>query len=92
MHVEGIALNRQGRPDEALHCYDWALALRPAFAEACNRRAFVLEDFGRLDEAYACFARVVELGPQMIMARLEPRHVQFKLGAWEADWENYESH
>lgn len=91
LHVEGIALYRQGRLAEALECYDRALAVRPDFAEALNSRGFVLQDFGRLDEAHSCFLHAVELAPQMSMARLNLGMLQLKLGHWEAGWENYES-
>jgi len=91
LHLEGIALYRQGRLDEALVCYDRALALRSDFPAALNSRGFLLQDLNRLDEARACFERAVTLDPGFSMARLNLGMLQLKIGEWEAGWENYEA-
>src|SRR5207247_2618701 len=64
----GVALQGQGRPDEAADCFRRALALKPDFAEAYNNLGLAWKDQGRLDEAVACFRRAVELQPDSAAA------------------------
>lgn len=91
LHVQGIAHYRAGRIDQALSCYEQALAMLPDFPAALNSKGFALQDQDRTEEALACFARAVELAPEMAMARLNLGMVQLKLGDWERGWENYEA-
>ena len=62
-HNLGIALERQGRPDEAVTCYQQALRLKPDDAEAQNNLGIVLARQGRLDEAAARFQQALRLKP-----------------------------
>lgn len=90
-HIDGIAHYKADRFEQALACFDRALALAPAFASAYNSRGYVLQDLGRLEEALADFTRSVELSPEMAMFRLNLGMLQLKLGQFEAGWTNYEA-
>ena len=59
----GTACVKQGKLDEAVMYYQWALALQPDDAHAHVKlgRAFLLQ--GRLDEAVASYERAVALQP-----------------------------
>jgi tetratricopeptide (TPR) repeat protein len=91
LHSEGIALYRSGRFDEALACYDEALARHPGFAAAFNSRGFLLQDLGRIEQALSDFTQAVNLAPDLAMARLNLGMAQLKLGQFEPGWENYEA-
>ena len=64
----GIALNDQGKPDEAVACYRRALELKPDYAEAHNNLGIACKEQGKLDEAVACYRRALELKPDCVMA------------------------
>jgi tetratricopeptide (TPR) repeat protein len=64
----GLALARMDRFDEALACYDQALALNPDFGPAWYNRAWVLEQLGELAKAIAGLERAVELNPENLQA------------------------
>jgi tetratricopeptide (TPR) repeat protein len=56
-------MRKQGKLDEAIACYRWAVQLKPDFAEVHNNLGVTLKDQGKLDEAVACYRRVVQLRP-----------------------------
>lgn len=91
LHGEGIALYRSKRFDEALACYNEAIARKPDFASAFNSRGFLLQDMGQTEAALRDFAQAVALAPGMAMARLNLGMAQLKMGQFEAGWENYEA-
>lgn len=90
-HLQGIEHYRQNQFNEALDCYDRALALQPEFPQAFNSKGYLLQDMDRLKEARACFEQALALAPQYIIARLNLGIAQLKLGDWERGWENYEA-
>jgi tetratricopeptide (TPR) repeat protein len=57
----GDALARENRLEEALACYDRALAVDPGHAEALNNRGMALHRLKRLDEALLSFDRMLVL-------------------------------
>ena len=59
----GTALMRLGRLEEAIACYDKALALKPDYAEACNNRGNALQMLRRYDEALASYDRALVARP-----------------------------
>ena len=59
----GIALQAQGRLDQAVAAYRQAVALDPDLAEAHNNLGTALREQGRPDEAAACYRRAIELRP-----------------------------
>ena len=91
IHLEGIALYKQDRFDEALARIDQALSLRPDFPQALNTKGFVLQDIGRMSGALACFEQAVRLAPEFAMARLNLGMAQLKLADFQNGWDNYEA-
>jgi Tfp pilus assembly protein PilF len=74
----GLCLARLDRRDEALDCYDQALAIQPLFGQAWFNRGAVLERLGEPAKAAAAYARAAEIHPQnphawANMAFLAPR-------------------
>jgi tetratricopeptide (TPR) repeat protein len=61
--MRGDSLAERGRLQEAVSCYQRALALQPSFAEAFNNLGNALVQLGRLEEALASYQRVVRLRP-----------------------------
>ena len=60
----GIALQRLGRPQEALASHDRALALQPRYPDALLNRGIALESLGRSGEALAAYEHGLRLEPQ----------------------------
>lgn len=54
-HLLGVSLSLAGQPEAALHEFDRALALNPAYVEAYLNRAITLNDLGRYNEAREAF-------------------------------------
>jgi len=65
---KGLALEALGRPEEALACFDRALALDPRYALAWNNKGAVLEVLGRPEEALICFDCALALNPRHTLA------------------------
>lgn len=64
LHINlGVTLDAMGRYDEALTCYQRALALYPENAILHNNRGTVLQAMGRDEEALVCYERALELNP-----------------------------
>ena len=59
----GLALEGQGRFEEALASYNSALRLEPDNAEALNNRGNVLKALGRIDEALASYDEALAFNP-----------------------------
>jgi len=59
----GAALKELGRLDEAIACYNQAIALKPDFAEAHSNLGNVLKELGRLDEALTSYNQAIALKP-----------------------------
>jgi predicted O-linked N-acetylglucosamine transferase (SPINDLY family) len=55
----GNALCDQGRADEAVACYEQAVALKPDYAEAHNNLGNALTEQGRLEEAIAHYEQAL---------------------------------
>lgn len=64
LNATGLCLSRLERPEEAVACFDQALALQPAFGPAWFNRGWSLERLGRTGEAAECYAKAVELNPE----------------------------
>jgi len=60
---EGNTLAAAQRHEEALACFDRALAARPAFLRALFNRGRVLSRLGRIEDAASSFAAAVALNP-----------------------------
>jgi Tfp pilus assembly protein PilF len=64
----GLTLARMERHEEALSCYDRALAIETRFAPAWFNRGWVLERLGERVKAAESYARAVEIDPKNALA------------------------
>ena len=64
----GVALQNQGKLDEAVSCYIQALQLKPDYASAFFNLGSAFQDQGNLEEAISCYRKTVELEPDMAEA------------------------
>jgi tetratricopeptide (TPR) repeat protein len=64
----GIVLRALRRLDDALECYDRALAINKNDAEIWNTRGSVLRDLKRFNEAIASFKRALAIKPNFLAA------------------------
>ncbi|MGC1522897.1 MAG: tetratricopeptide repeat protein, partial [Steroidobacteraceae bacterium] len=64
----GVALERAGRLQDALHCFEQALAFDQNNAEAHHNRGLILAVLGRHAEALASIERALALQPQQAAA------------------------
>jgi superkiller protein 3 len=64
----GIALYGNGEVDEAIACFQKAIALDPKFAMAHDNLGLALADKGQWDEAIACFQKAIALDPKYAAA------------------------
>jgi predicted O-linked N-acetylglucosamine transferase (SPINDLY family) len=80
----GNALKRLGQLDEAMDCFNRALALNPNLPQLHFHLANALRDQGRLGEAIASYQRALELNPRYAGALLNLgrvlHHRQGRLG------------
>jgi tetratricopeptide (TPR) repeat protein/tRNA A-37 threonylcarbamoyl transferase component Bud32 len=61
--AKGMSLRNLGRIEEALACFDRALAIAPWLKEAWANKGIALFDLCRLEEAIQCENRALELDP-----------------------------
>jgi tetratricopeptide (TPR) repeat protein len=59
LHRKGLALNRQGRHEEALACFSEAIRLNPKDNTAWHRKGIELNALGKYDEAIVCFDKAI---------------------------------
>lgn len=64
----GVTLTRMERYNEALNCYDQALAIEPRFGPAWFNRGWALERVGEKGQAELAYAKAVELKPDHVLA------------------------
>ena len=65
---QGLALHQQGRPAEALACYDQAIGLDPGHADALFRRGYALFELSGFEAAADSFARTLARSPNFAPA------------------------
>ena len=65
LFAEALRHQQQHRLDDAVRAYKRLLLIKPDLAEASNNLGCVLQAQGKLREASACFARALELTPQL---------------------------
>ena len=85
----GIALQRLGRPDQAIESFRRALALQPD-ADAHYRLGGALGEQNRLDEAIASYREVLALRPDDNRARFNMALLLLRGGDFAAGWPEYE--
>jgi tetratricopeptide (TPR) repeat protein len=59
----GMEWNREGRPMQAIACFDEALKRSPTDVDTYNNRALVLADMGRYELALRDYTRAIEINP-----------------------------
>jgi len=69
---KGLGLMSLGRPQEALACYEGAIARNPLAAAIHASRGRALEALGRFEEASRAFERAADLDPQYARAPSRP--------------------
>lgn len=65
---KGGSLAALGRHDEAIRCYDAALAIEPRAAQIWNNKGSALSALGRSEEATRCFDQALTIQPRFAMA------------------------
>jgi tetratricopeptide (TPR) repeat protein len=64
LYENGIILHNQGRFEEALACYDKALAIDPLNSNILSNKGLSLHNQGRFEEALACYDKALAIDPQ----------------------------
>ena len=62
-HVLGLALDGQGKGQEAVQTYDRVIQLKPDFPDVYNNRGYALKGLGQLDEALQSCEKAIQLKP-----------------------------
>ncbi len=68
--AKGQSLLDEGKAEEALTCFEEALALEPGNTETLVKKGTALEHLQRLDEAIACYDRAIASDGSMTIAYL----------------------
>ncbi len=69
MHYNlGVALQKQGRADEAISEYFKALQAEPDYVDAHNNLGFVLEQQGGMEEAIKQYSEAIRINPRYVKA------------------------
>ncbi len=79
-NVLGMLLIQSGAVGPALDCFDRAVALAPAFADAHSNRGVALQQLQRLDEALAAFRAALRVAPGHLNALVNSGNVLKLLG------------
>ncbi|MGI0088590.1 MAG: tetratricopeptide repeat protein [Nitrosotalea sp.] len=61
---KGTSLVEDGKYEEALECFENALALNPNDPDIINKKGVALRSLGRNGEAIECFNRSLEILPR----------------------------
>jgi tetratricopeptide (TPR) repeat protein/tRNA A-37 threonylcarbamoyl transferase component Bud32 len=65
---KGVSLNSLGHFEEALHCYDKALALDPHYGNAWTNKGNSLHFLGHDEDALHCYDKALEFDPHNVNA------------------------
>ncbi len=79
-NVLGTLLMQTGAAGPALGCFDRAVALAPAFADAHSNRGVALQELGRLEDALAAFRAALSAAPGHLNALMNSGTVLKLLG------------
>ncbi len=60
----GIALNDQGKYDEAIECYDKVIEINSEDEKAWYNKGLALKEQGKCDEAIECYNKAIEINPE----------------------------
>jgi len=68
LYDQGVDLFADGKLEDALACYEQALAIDPAYVDAWHAMAMAYNELGRHDRAIEAGKRLVELTPDDVLA------------------------
>jgi tetratricopeptide (TPR) repeat protein len=88
--AEGQSLLNANQPEQALQCFEAALALEPGHAEALIKKGGALERLGRLDEAITCYDRAIEADGSMTIAYLHKGGLFNRMARYDEAMQCYE--
>jgi tetratricopeptide (TPR) repeat protein len=80
---KGSSLTALGRREEAINCFDQALAIDPREAMTWNNKGVSLYRLDRHEEAINCFDQALAIDPQHAMAWTNKGGSLAALGRWE---------
>jgi tetratricopeptide (TPR) repeat protein len=88
--AEGQLLLDKNEPENALACFDQALALQPKHIETLIKKGGVLEKLNRVDEAVTCYDRAIEADNSMTIAYLHKGGLFNRMSRYEEALQCYE--
>ena len=90
LNTRGMVLTALERLDEALECFEHALAARPDFADAINNCGTVHARRGHFAAALRCYERSLALAPGQVHARYNLSTTLLVLGEWRRGFREFE--
>lgn len=85
-----LLLKRELKPEEALACFERAVANGYREASLWSNRGIALQDLGRLDEALASYDEALALAPDHRLARFHRSLARLMKGEFAEAWGDYE--
>ncbi|MHB8843573.1 MAG: tetratricopeptide repeat protein [Nitrospirota bacterium] len=76
----GESLRKAGRMDEALRCFETALALKPDYADALNNIATIYRNRGNREQALAIVQQALAIDPLHVQARFNLAMYYYEAG------------
>lgn len=86
----GIGLLQQGRPEEAIACFEGALAVSPASVRALNHLGMAFHRQKRYEEAVACYEKALDFRPDNANAHINLGNALMELSRFEDALAYYE--
>jgi len=80
---KGGSLNKLGRFDEAILCYNKALEIDPRYIRAWGNKGLSLDHLGRYDEAITCYNKALEIDPRDTIPWYNKANSLGKLGRYD---------
>ncbi|MFC1716750.1 tetratricopeptide repeat protein [Candidatus Poribacteria bacterium] len=68
LYNKGTGLYDMGRYEEAIECFDKAIAIAPNHSVAWSDKGMALSNIGRYEEAIECFDKAIEIAPNYSVA------------------------
>lgn len=90
LNTRGMVLTALERLDEALECFEHALAVRPDFADAINNCGTVHARRGDFAAARGCYERSLALAPDQVHASYNLSTTLLALGEWSRGFREFE--
>ncbi len=90
LNTRGMVLTALERLDEALECFERALAVRPDFADAINNCGTVHARRGDFAAARGCYERSLALAPDQVHASYNLSTTLLALGEWSRGFREFE--